>query len=291
MDYIFIGSGEFAAKVLRFLNPSPALVITKPDRLGGRGMKTVLPSPVKTIAAKKGIDVVAVHSTTELQTLLKQHASVPVVLTDFGMIIPEELLSIPTYGIWNIHPSLLPRYRGSTPLQSAILNGDTDTGVTIIQIDAQVDHGPVLAQQSVALMPEETTVTASQKLAETGALLMNNLLTNPQKTIDQAQQQDHSQASYTKRLTREDGYIAIEKLRPYLLPILTKYNLLHILPPDTSVTPIEEHQLHALIRALTPWPGVWTKSNDAMLKLLGLSTTHERYVISRLQLGNKTYTL
>ncbi|MCR4326706.1 MAG: methionyl-tRNA formyltransferase [Candidatus Roizmanbacteria bacterium] len=282
MDYIFIGSGAFAAQVLGFLNPSPVVVITKPDRRGGRGMKTILPSPVKAIAKEKNCQVMEVHHAQDLKTLLKEYASVPVVLTDFGMIIPEELLSIPTYGIWNIHPSLLPHYRGSTPLQSVILNGDTKSGVTIIQIDTQVDHGPILAQQTVTLTPEETTQTLSHKLAETGARLMNTLLTDPQKTIKQAQPQNHTQASYTKRLTKEDGYIAIEKLRPYLLPILTQFNVLHMLPPDTGIAPLDEMMLHRMIRALNPWPGVWTKQQETIIKFM---------TPTRLQVGSKTYTL
>jgi len=269
MDYIFIGSGEFAAHTLAFLNPSPTTVITKPDRMGGRGMKTVLPSPVKTVAKVKGVTVMEVQNVQELKTLLEEHTSMPVVLTDFGMIIPQELLAIPAYGIWNIHPSLLPQYRGSSPLQSAILNGDTTTGVTIIQIDAQVDHGPILAQQTVTITTEETSQTLSTKLAQTGAVLMNQLLIYPQKTVDQAQKQDHTQATYTKRLTKEDGYVAIEKLRPYLLPILTKYHLLHILPPDAGIAPIQEEKLRNMVRALIPWPGVWTKTkNNEVIKIM-----------------------
>ena len=269
MQYLFIGSGAFAAQVLSYLTPPPTLIITKPNAFGGRGMKTALPSPVKIAAQKRAIPFVEVDSAPELNSVLIQHKMLLGVLADFGMIIPEELLTIPEYGIWNIHPSLLPRYRGSSPIQTALLNGDTTTGVTIIQIDRKLDHGPLLAQETVAIDHDDTTPTLSEKLARVGAGLIMSLSNNTPGVLGMLVPQQHTAATYTKRITKKDGYIPLEKLRPYLLPIFTKYNLLHLLPDAPTTLGVDSQQLDRMLRALQPWPGVWTTAkNGKMIKLL-----------------------
>jgi methionyl-tRNA formyltransferase len=175
-----------------------------------------------------------------IEQLKKLQAPVAV-LASFGLIIPQTVLDIFPKGILNIHPSLLPKYRGATPVQSALLNGDKETGVTIIRLDSEMDHGPILAQEKAEIKLEDTAESLYNQFFQQGAEMIKNLLPEyiyPEpfdklriKLVDQ----DHTKATYTQRvLTRQDGYFDIEN------------------PPSPE-------QLDRMIRAYYPWPGVWTK--------------------------------
>lgn len=157
------------------------------------------------------------------------------VLGYFGIILPEHILNLFPKGILNIHPSLLPKYRGATPVQSAILNGDTETGVTIILLDKEMDHGPILQQEKEPILPNDTTTSLHNRLFTKGAALLTEIIPNYLEDTIKLQEQDHTKAIFTQRaLTRQHGFFDVDK------------------PPS----PI---QLDRMIRAYFPWPGVWTK--------------------------------
>lgn len=158
------------------------------------------------------------------------------VVADFGLIIPPELIAIFPHGIINIHPSLLPKYRGPTPVQSALLNGDTKTGFTIIKIDEKLDHGPILFQEQVIINPDENTPSLLKNLFERSAEILPPLIDSHLENETILEIQDESKATYTKQLTKQDGFIDIEN------------------PPSSE-------KLNRMINALAIWPGVWTKYN------------------------------
>lgn len=292
MPYIYISSGYFGYLVLEALNPKPSLVITQPGRLGGRGMKTLIPTYVKKTAQNLQLPFIEVSSKKQLHEEVEKHRDKIILLSDFGMIIPEVTLSIARYGIWNIHPSLLPQYRGATPIQSAILNNEKQTGVSVIKMDEQVDHGSILSQASCEIGNNDTTLTLMSKLAKLGAELFTKLLSNPQLALQNATLQEHQKATFTKKLTKTDGYIPFEKCASYLTPIFKKYNLLHLLPESGSTQPqMDVVLLHNKIRALMPWPGVWSKTfKEAVVKLKQSAFEDQTLRITKISIDNRVYT-
>lgn len=152
------------------------------------------------------------------------------ILASFGKILPKEILEIPKHGILNIHPSLLPKYRGPSPVQTAILNGDRETGVTVIQMDEKMDHGPIVAQFKEEIKPEDTAESLYERLFTTGAQVLLAILPSYLESQIELRQQDHTQATFTKKLNRDDGEIDWKKSDDYL---------------------------ERFIRAMYPWPGAW----------------------------------
>ena len=156
------------------------------------------------------------------------------VLASFGLIVPNDVLDLFDLGIINIHPSLLPKFRGPTPVQAAILNGDSITGVTIIKLDEEVDHGPILAQIEEKIQPNDTSETLYKRMFERGAELLLKVLPKYIAGELKPAEQDHSKATLTDRLTRQSGFI------------------------DLGQQPTANNQqLDRMIRAYYPWPGVW----------------------------------
>lgn len=257
MKYIYLSSGLFGATVLANLETKPNLVITQPDRLGGRGQKQLLSTPVKQYCQQNNLSFI--ENLNQIQFNQFDLALV----ADFGVIIPASLLNQPKLGFFNIHPSLLPKYRGSTPLQTALINGEKQTGVSIIKMDEKVDHGPLIAQERLEIDVNDTYLSLLKKTAILGAKLFSQVNWEKISPV----MQDHQKANYTKKLTKQDGYIPIEQLIPYLTPIFTKYNLLHLLP-NQAEKPINPQNLHNLIRGLAPWPGVWSNSKDRVIKIV-----------------------
>lgn len=238
MNYkiLFVGSGEFAAEILKKLAGSkfkPTAVITQPDKPVGRN-QTLSPTPVKKIAADFGLEIREPKSlkNAEAEQMIKLFEPDLIVVADYGKIIPKNILAIPKFGALNVHPSLLPRHRGATPIQSTIFEGDEKTGVTIILMDEQVDHGPIVAVSDFGSpITNLTQHELSKKLAELGGDLL--LKTLPKWLTDEIKPvaQNESKATYTKILTKEDGKIDWKK----------------------SAAEIEQQ-----IRAFEGWPGTWT---------------------------------
>ena len=211
---IFFGTEDFSANSLVALINSGyniSAVITKPDQPKGRGHKISEPL-VKTIATKHDIPVWQPSRLSEITEDIIKLQPVAGVLVSYGKIIPQNIINLFTPGIINVHPSLLPRYRGPSPIESAILNQDHETGVTIMQLSAEMDAGPIYIQQSINLDGTETKPTLYNKLSEIG----NNLLTsNLPKMLDNTLTpipQDDNLATYCSLLTKQDSCLDPTKL-------------------------------------------------------------------------------
>ena len=169
------------------------------------------------------------------------------VVASFGKILPKEIINIPKYGSLNIHPSLLPNYRGPSPIQTAILNGDKNTGVTIIKMDEEIDHGPILFQKEEVIQTDDTFLTLYERLFKIGADNLTDTINNYINDNLQIASQNHSEATFTKLLKKANGQIDI-----------------HNPPP--------KEKLERMIRAFYPWPGVFFKGKlggaERIVKLL-----------------------
>ena len=187
------------------------------------------------------------------QIELSEKADVGIVAS-YGKILQKEIIDSFPHGILNIHPSLLPKYRGPTPVQTAILNGDKITGVTIIKIDEEVDHGPILAQKEIEIKENETSESLLKKTFAAGAKMLPKVLSNYIKGEIKLSSQNDSKATFTQHLTKEDGYIDLQKV--------------------SNSLEIENWKLKIarMVRAYYPWPGVWFKTKlgeqNRIVKLL-----------------------
>lgn len=215
IKFAFFGSSKFSVIVLNELELHgfiPICVVTTPDKPRGRKL-IVTPTEVKLWAQKRGIKVFdpVKLSGTELE---KEGCEVFVVAS-YGKIIPGDIINLPKCKTLNIHPSLLPKYRGASPLQSAILDDSKETGVTIMRIDEQMDHGPIVAQEKVTVNEWPTYKEFEETMAKVGGKLLAKVL--PEWVAEQIHEheQDHSAATYTKKITKEDGLINL-KDDPYL---------------------------------------------------------------------------
>jgi methionyl-tRNA formyltransferase len=183
-------------------------VYTQPDKRAGRGQRSTF-SPVKEVALSLGLEVVQPESLKNAGVVrhLSSYAPEVIVVAAFGKILPAEVLALPRFGCVNVHPSLLPRYRGPSPVAAAILNGDETTGVTIMLLDEGVDSGPILSQQEVPILEDDTTGSLSARLAEAGARLLIETLPLWIKGKIVPKSQDESQASYSGLVGKEAGRV------------------------------------------------------------------------------------
>ncbi len=230
------GGGAWGARGGGFVG-----VITKPTEPAGRKHDPT-PPPIAAWAKERGVRCWQPETKEALTTLLRELAPDVAVVVAYGKIITSEALTIPEFGFVNLHPSLLPKYRGPSPIQSAIANGDTETGVTLMLLDAEVDHGPILAQERVPLSPTATRSSLERELAERGAALLERVLPEYLTGRITPQPQDHVRATTTPLLSREDGRIFW----------------------DEPAAVIERK-----IRAYEGWPGTWCALTDGRrLKVL-----------------------
>ncbi len=235
MNIVFMGSPAFSVPVLQELMSNRYDIIavyTQPDKKGGRGQK-LMACPVKEFAIKHGLVVFqpeTLRNDDEISKLKKINPDL-IVVAAYGQILPDAVLEIPHYGCLNVHPSLLPRYRGPSPVTAAILNGDTLTGVTIMLIEKKVDSGPILSRKTMEINDDDTTGTLSEKLAKLGAELLVKTIPDWIAGRIIPEKQDEKQASYTKMTTKEDGKI------DWHLPAV---------------------DIWRRIRAYQPWPGCFT---------------------------------
>ncbi|MCL5743500.1 MAG: methionyl-tRNA formyltransferase [Acidobacteria bacterium] len=212
MKLVFCGTPEFAVPSLRALvdaGHQVSLVLTQPDRPAGRKQEIQLP-PVKKLAVRLAIPVMQperVKNNPELRATLEHVAPDAIIVVAYGRIIPQWMLDLPRYGNINVHGSLLPKYRGAAPIQWAVANGETETGVTTMLLDAGLDTGDTLLFHRVPIGPETTAVDLYTKLAEDGAKLLIETLYGIEHQTIQAQAQDHAAATLAPILTREDGRI------------------------------------------------------------------------------------
>lgn len=209
MNLVFMGTPAFAVPVLESLAQAHrvSLVVTQPDKPKGRGQKLAAP-PVKDAAQALGIPVAQPESlkTPEFRDLIAAQKADLLVVVAFR-ILPAALFPLARLGAVNIHGSLLPKYRGAAPIQWAVANGDAETGVTIFRLDAEVDHGEVLAQEKTAIGPEETAGELFERLSLLGRDLLLKTLEDLEAGRAMARPQDHSLASPAPKLRKEDGRI------------------------------------------------------------------------------------
>lgn len=204
MRTIFFGTSDFAVPSLRAAHSASELlaVVTQPDRPAGRGHK-LTPTPVKRAALELGVQVFEPQRVGEIAAQLEALQPDILALASYGKILPQRVLDIAPRGALNVHPSLLPKYRGATPIQSALRNGDAQTGVSIMLMDAGMDTGPLVLQQHVPIAPEEDYGTLHDRLAAIGADMLAQVLAAAAATPISSHVQ-HGEASVTKPLTKND---------------------------------------------------------------------------------------
>lgn len=239
---IFFGTQEFAVTILQGMIDSGIfdidLVITQPDQPVGR-KQILTPPPVKVLAEKFGLKVEQPKTLKNYELGIRNYDIG--VCCQYGLIIPENILNTPKFGTLNVHTSLLPKYRGASPIQTALMNGVTETGVTIMRMDAGMDTGPILTQKTVTIDENENYTTLNEKLAKIAVLELLEAIPPYISGELLPQAQDNTKATYTKILTREDGKIDWLK---------------------------SANEIYNQYRGLTPWPGVWTTRNEKRVKLL-----------------------
>lgn len=211
LKIIFAGTPEFAAIALEALIHSAhqmVAVYTQPDRPAGRGLK-LKQSPVKTLALTYQLPIYQPASLKEAdqQRILQKFNADVMVVAAYGLLIPETILHIPRLGCINIHPSLLPRWRGAAPIQRTIAAGDTITGVTIMQMDHGLDTGPILLQQQYVLDPDETSQTLHDQLATLGAKTLIEALDLLSQNKMSAHSQDNESATYAHKITKAEALL------------------------------------------------------------------------------------
>ncbi len=212
MRLVFCGTPQFAVPTLEALLQAGhrvELVLSQPDRASGRGMDVQF-SPIKQIAEQRGLALEQpekIRSNPNLQKRLGELEPDAIIVVAYGRLIPPWMLTLPRYGNLNLHASLLPKYRGAAPIQWAVANGETETGVTTMRIDEGLDTGDLLLQQRVPIAPQQTAVELSPILAAVGAELMVRTLAGLEQGTLEAVQQDSNLATLAPILQREDGRI------------------------------------------------------------------------------------
>lgn len=240
---VFMGTPDFAVPTLRALIAQHEVVgvVTQPDRPAGRKRQLQM-SPVKRVALENGIPVLQPEKLRRPEALeiLKAWNPKAYVVAAFGQILSQATLDVPPVGSINVHASLLPRWRGAAPIQAAIRHGDSETGITIMKMDAGLDTGPMLAQETILIASDETGQTLHDKLALAGSKLLIAILPEYLSGVLQPQPQDDSLATYAPQVTKEEGNI------PWQMDAAT---------------------IERLVRAFTPWPGTFTFWNNQQLKI------------------------
>ncbi len=242
MKIVFFGTPEFAVPTLEVLAQKMKVicVVTQPDKKVGR-KQILTPTPVKVSAEKLGIKVIQPRTKKELQESLKDIKADFFVVLAFGMILEKDILEMPKYGCINIHASLLPKYRGASPIQEALLNGDKDTGISIMKMGEKLDQGPVYLLQRIEIEDLDDLETLSKKLETLSAKMAPLVLTDIAEGTLYPLAQIESKATYCKKIEKKDGEI--------------NWNF-------------DSEKIHNMIRAYNVWPCAHTKFNGKEIKIL-----------------------
>lgn len=256
MKIVFFGTSNVALPILEALSRKHeiAAVVTMPDAPVGRSqvftespvsvlakeMKLPLLKPAQFFDPSTGSGIKKLVNADIIQQLRKFQADLFVVVS-YGQILPLEIINLPKFKTLNVHFSLLPKYRGSSPIQTAILNGETETGTSIFILDEQVDHGPILAQEKIALDRDDNSITLSEKMAFKSAQLIISTIEGYVSGAITPQSQDDAQATHTKHIDKAHGKIDWQK---------------------------SAQEIYNQFRAFYPWPGVWTKWDGKILKII-----------------------
>lgn len=246
LDLVFCGTPRFAVPTLEELAAAGfrvRLVVTQPDRPKGRGLELVA-SPVKESALKLNLPITQperVKSNEEFRAQLTALQPAAIIVVGYGRLIPQWMLDLPPLGNINLHASLLPKYRGAAPIQWAIANGESITGVTTMRLDVGLDTGDILLQKELAITSDDTSETLSPRLASIGSNLVVETLRGLQAGTIHPEPQDQSQASLAPILKKEDGLVDFSR----------------------SATEILNR-----MRGFQPWPGAYTKFRGKNLQIL-----------------------
>ena len=262
MKVVYMGTPDFAVDTLEAIvnaGHEVALVVTQPDKAKGRGKK-VCYTPVKERALEHDLPVAQPEKVREETFVEQLQAIAPdvIVVVAFGQILPESILNIPKYGCINVHASLLPAYRGAAPIQWAVIDGLTESGVTTMYMEKGLDTGDIILQSKLSLAPDETGGSLFDKLAKEGAALLVKTLTMLEAGTATRTKQDDSKSSYAKMLTKDMGCLDFNK---------------------DAVT------LERLIRGLNPWPSAFTKIQDKTLKIYVAEVVSEDVITSAAEPG------
>ena len=252
MDIVFFGTNDFAVPALQSLaeNFNIGLVITKLAKPIGRKQE-IKPSAVEVEAKKLGLPVISPEKfNDEIVAKIKGLNPLFFVIVDYGKIIPQELLDVPPKGAINVHPSELPKYRGASPLQTAILNGEKETAFSVMLIDAELDHGPILAQKKAKILPKDTYGSLYKRLLEEYPDFLVETLKKYLSGEISPKPQDDSQATFSKLLKRGDGKIDWNK---------------------------SAEKIERMVRAYNPWPGTFFVFNKKNVKIIESSIEHKNY--------------
>jgi methionyl-tRNA formyltransferase len=254
MRVVFMGSPAVAVVVLEQLvtaGHSVVAVVTQPDRVAGRNRR-LTPPPVKVAAERLGLPVWQPPTLRDPQVIAQLTELAPDlgVVAAYGEILRKKVLAIPPLGYLNVHPSLLPLHRGPTPVTGAILAGDRETGVTVMQLDQGMDSGPILAQATVSLPPDARAGALTEELFDLGARLLVEAMPHFAAGRLVPRVQDHAQATVTRMLRKEDGRI------DWNLPAI---------------------QIERMTRAYDPWPGTFTLRQDQSLRILRAAVTSDSF--------------
>lgn len=248
---VFFGTHEFACTILQDLLDSPLVevttVVTQPDEPVGR-KQILTPPPVKILAEKNHISVVQPVSLKSFD--FSPFVSDINIVAQYGKLIPKSIIEAPRFGTLNVHTSLLPKYRGASPIQFALLQGEKETGVTIMKMDEGMDTGPILLQKKIPILPDETYLELDARLAHVGGKALLEALPLFAEGTLQPQAQNNAEATLTKLLSREDGKIDWRK---------------------------NAEEIYNRYRGLTPWPGVWTMWNGKRIKLTTMRLHNENF--------------
>lgn len=245
LDLVFAGTPQFAVPTLRALCASGhrvRAVYTQPDRRAGRGRRP-RPSPVKTLALECGLSVEQPPSLREeaVQADLRALGADALIVVAYGLLLPPAVLAIPRLGCLNVHASLLPRWRGAAPIQRALLAGDTETGVSIMQMDKGLDTGPILARSSCSIGPDDTAARLAERLAAQGADLLLETLDRLAQGGVQPLAQDPARACYAPKLSKAEAVLDWRRPAP---------------------------ELERRVRAFDPWPVAQTRlEGGAVLRI------------------------
>ncbi len=271
MKFIFFGSPEFAAIILEKMIKAdllPQAVVCNPDKPVGR-KKIITAPPIKKLLIEKFKDLkIKIYQPEKILDVKSQLSDVDCqlfIVAAYAKIISKEILEIPSLGTIGVHPSLLPKHRGPTPIQTAILNGNEKTGTTLFLMDEKIDHGPILAASHLPITTNDDYKTLMRKLAELSANLLIETLPNIEEKIKNAKPQNESEATYTKKFKTEDAFIKPEDLEKAQNGLI----------------------INKKIRALNPEPGTFTIIKGKRIKLLETKIEDNKLKLVKIQKEGK----
>lgn len=249
MKIVFFGTPKLSAQILQDLineKINIIAVVTQPDKPYGRGLK-IIPSSVAQIAEEYSISLYKPHNISDPNFIktIKDLASDIIIVVAYGKIFRKELLDLPKFGCINIHGSFLPKYRGASPIQSALLNGDKTTGVTIMKMNENLDSGGIIAQETISIDDADNSDTLSKKIFNTGSKLILEILSSFENGLVKIIPQNDVEATYTRTIKKEDGKINFSK---------------------------SAEEIHNMIRAFNPWPGTFVCYKGKKVKILKSKT-------------------